>query len=67
MDEMVKLLSLLADMESFSPHDKLSKIVSDAADRDSGELSEWDLDLVSAAGAQAYQKFLRKLDEQDMH
>lgn len=57
---------LLSDMESLSSHhDKLSAIVAGTATRDGGELNEWELDLVSAAGGEMYQKFLQRLNEQE--
>ena len=65
MENMEKLLRLFSDMERLSPRDKLSGTVMAAAAQDAGELNEWELDLVSAAGGEMYQKFLRRLDEQE--
>lgn len=56
-----KLLSQLSDMEMISPHDRLSRLIEQTADMDGGELDEYDLELVSAARAQPYQEFLKRL------
>ena len=65
MKKFEKLLSQLSDMETISPDDRLSKLIAHTADAETDdELDEYDLDLVSAAGQQPYQKFLKRLGEQ---
>lgn len=54
------LIVLLSDTEFIKPDDTLSKIVSLDSD---DELSETDLDDVSAAAKPDYQKFLRRLEQ----
>lgn len=64
MKKFEKLLSQLSDMETISPDDRLSKLIAHTADAETDdELDEYDLDLVSAAGAPPYQEFLRWLDK----
>lgn len=54
------LIELLSDTESIKSDDALSKIVNPDLD---DELSETELDNVSAAAKQDYQKFLRRLEQ----
>lgn len=54
------LIELLSDTESIKSDDALSKIVNLYSD---GELSETDLDDVSAAAKPDYQKFLMRLKQ----
>lgn len=54
------LIELLSDTESIKSDDALSKIVNPDLD---DELSEAELDNVSAAAKQDYQKFLRRLEQ----
>lgn len=54
------LIELLSDTESIKSDDALSKIVDQNSD---DELSETELDNVSAAAKPDYQKFLRRLEQ----
>lgn len=54
------LIELISDTESIKSDDALSKIVDQNSD---DELSETDLDDVSAAAKPDYQKFLRRLEQ----
>ena len=54
------LIELISDTESIKSDDALSKIVNLDSD---DELSETDLDNVSAAAKPDYQKFLRRLEQ----
>lgn len=56
------LIELLSDTESIKPDDALSKIVNFDSDN---ELSEIELDDVSAATKPDYQKFLRRLEQSE--
>lgn len=57
--EFENLIELLSDTESIKSDDALSKIVNLNSD---DELSENELDDVSAAAKPNYQKFLRRLE-----
>lgn len=62
MEEFEKILSQLPDMEMISPNDRLSRLITRAADaKADDELDEDNLTLVSAAGARPYQEFLKRL------
>ncbi len=54
------LIELISDTESIKSDDALSKIVDQNSD---DELSETELDNVSAAAKPDYQKFLRRLEQ----
>ena len=54
------LIELLSDTESIKSDDALSKLVNLDTDN---ELSETDLDDVSASAKPDYQKFLRRLEQ----
>ena len=54
------LIELLSDTESIKSDDALSKLV---GCKQNDELSEADLDAVSAAAKPDYQKFLRRLQQ----
>lgn len=62
--QIEKMLSQLSDMEIIAPCDRLSKLIRQTADAGDSELDECDLEQVSAAGLQPYQKFLKRLGEQ---
>lgn len=58
---MEELLRLAADMEELSPQDELSALIHGSEEE---ELSEWDLDLVSAASSGPdYRKFEERLKQ----
>lgn len=62
MDQGIeKILHLASDMEELSPQDELSALIHGSEEE---ELSEWDLDLVSAASSGPdYRKFEERLKQ----
>ena len=63
-EKIEKVLSQLSDMERLDPCDRLSKLVQKTMDADDSELDEHNLELVSAARQQPYQKFLKRIGKQ---
>lgn len=63
MPDFEKKLKVIAESQELAPADKLTRLLEGGEEND--ELSLDELDLVSAAGGAAYQRFLDRLKDKD--